>query len=230
MSLDLPPPVLYSFRRCPYAMRARLAILASGLSVELREIVLREKAPEFLASSPKGTVPVLVTPTGVIEESFDVMLWALERSDPQGWLEMPEAGYDWIARCDGPFKTALDHTKYAVRYPDLDPEQERGRAAEFLADLNLQINRPDWLFGPKCTLADMAIVPFVRQFANSDRSWFDAQPWPNLQRWLVRFLASARFAKIMTKYPKWQAGDPPVLFPNPADLFASQRITIGDFG
>ena len=145
MSLDLPPPVLYSFRRCPYAMRARLAILASGLSVELREIVLREKAPEFLASSPKGTVPVLVTPTGVIEESFDVMLWALERSDPQGWLEMPEAGYDWIARCDGPFKTALDHTKYAVRYPDLDPEQERGRAAEFLADLNLQMASSDWL-------------------------------------------------------------------------------------
>lgn len=211
-------------------MRARLAILASGLCVELREIVLREKAPEFLASSPKGTVPVLVTPTGVIEESFDVMLWTLEHSDPQGWLEMPEAGYDWIARCDGPFKTALDHTKYAVRYPDLDPEQERGRAAEFLADLNLQIASSDWLFGPKCTLADMAIVPFVRQFANSDRSWFDAQPWPNLQRWLVRFLASARFAKIMTKYPKWQAGDPPVLFPNPADLFASQRITIGDFG
>ena len=130
------PPVLYSFRRCPYAMRARLAILASGVSVELREIVLREKAPEFLASSPKGTVPVLVTPSAVIEESFDVMLWALDRSDPEGWLVMPEAGYDWIARCDGPFKTALDHTKYAVRYPDLDPEQERGRAAEFLVDLN----------------------------------------------------------------------------------------------
>ncbi|MDA9078050.1 glutathione S-transferase, partial [bacterium] len=189
-------------------MRARLAILASGVSVELREIVLQQKAPEFLASSPKGTVPVLVTPTGVIEESFDVMLWALERSDPGGWLAMPEAGYDWIARCDGPFKTALDHTKYAVRYPDLDPEQERGRAAEFLADLDLQIAGSDWLFGPKCTLADMAIVPFVRQFANSDRSWFDAQPWPNLQRWLSEFLASDRFAAIMTKYPKWQAGDP----------------------
>jgi len=117
-------------------MRARLAILASGLTVELREIVLREKAPEFLASSPKGTVPVLVTPSAVIEESLEVMLWALDRSDPESWLAMPEAGYEWIARCDGPFKTALDHTKYAVRYPDLDPEQERGRAAEFLADLN----------------------------------------------------------------------------------------------
>ncbi|MDT2071672.1 MAG: glutathione S-transferase [Planktomarina sp.] len=216
MTLDLSPPVLYSFRRCPYAMRARLAILASGLTVELREIVLREKAPEFLASSPKGTVPVLVTSSAVIEESFDVMLWALEQSDPEGWLAMPEVGYEWVARCDGPFKTALDHTKYAVRYPDLDPKQERGRAAEFLVDLNLQIASSDWLFGAKCTLADIAIAPFVRQFTNSDRSWFDAQPWPNLQRWLSGSLASDHFARIMTKYPKWQAGDRPVLFPNPA--------------
>ena len=197
-------------------MRARLAILASGLTVELREIVLREKAPEFLASSPKGTVPVLVTPSAVIEESLEVMLWALDRSDPERWLVMPEAGYEWIARCDGPFKTALDHTKYAVRYPDLDPEQERGRAAEFLLDLNAQIADSDWIFGATRTLADMAIVPFIRQFANSDRSWFDAQPWPDLQRWLSRFLASNRFAGIMTKYPKWQAGDRPVIFPNRA--------------
>ena len=197
-------------------MRARLAILASGLTVELREIVLREKAPELLASSPKGTVPVLVTPSAVIEESLEVMLWALDRSDPESWLVMPEAGYEWIARCDGPFKTALDHTKYAVRYPDLDPKQERGRAAEFLLDLNSQIASSDWIFGATCTLADMAIVPFIRQFANSDRSWFDAQPWPNLQRWLCRFLASDLFAGIMTKYPNWQAGDRPVIFPNPA--------------
>ena len=197
-------------------MRARLAILASGLTVELREIVLWEKAPEFLASSPKGTVPVLVTPSAVIEESLEVMLWALDRSDPESWLVMPEGGYEWIARCDGPFKTALDHTKYAVRYPGLDPKQERGRAAEFLLDLNSQIANSDWIFGATCTLADMAIVPFIRQFANSDRSWFDAQPWPNLQRWLSRFLASDRFAGIMTKYPKWQAGDRPVIFPNRA--------------
>jgi glutathione S-transferase len=196
-------------------MRARVAILASGLTVELREIVLREKAPEFLASSPKGTVPVLVTPSVVIEESLEVMLWALDQSDPESWLVMPEAGYEWIARCDGPFKTALDHTKYAVRYPDLDPEQERGRAAEFLLDLNSQIASSDWIFGATCTLADMAIVPFIRQFANSDRSRFDAQPWPNLQRWLSRFLASDRFVSIMTKYPEWQAGDRPVIFPNP---------------
>ena len=197
-------------------MRARLAILASGLTVELREIVLREKAPEFLASSPKGTVPVLVTPSAVIEESLEVMLWALDRSDPESWLVMPEEGYEWIARCDGPFKTALDHTKYAVRYPDLDPKRERGRAAEFLLDLNSQIANSDWIFGATRTLADMAIVPFIRQFANSDRSWFDAQPWPDLQRWLSRFLASNHFAGIMTKYPKWQAGDRPVIFPNRA--------------
>ena len=197
-------------------MRARLAILASGLTVELREIVLREKAPEFLASSPKGTVPVLVTPSAVIDESLELMLWALNRSDSESWLAMSEEGYEWITRCDGPFKTALDHTKYAVRYPDLDPEQERGRAAEFLSDLNLQIAGSDWMFGAKCTLADMSIVPFIRQLANRDRGWFDAQPWPNVQRWLSRFLASDRFVSIMTKYPKWQAGDRPVFFPNAA--------------
>ena len=105
-------------------MRARLAILASGLTVELREIVLREKAPEFLASSPKGTVPVLVTPSAVIEESLEVMLWALDRSDPERCLVMPEAGYEWISSCDGPFKTALAHSQYSVCHRDLDPAHE----------------------------------------------------------------------------------------------------------
>jgi len=118
-------PILYSFRRCPYAMRARLAVSSAGIPCELREIVLRDKAPEFLAASPKGTVPVLVEGDRVIEESFDVMLWALRQNDPDGWLDMPDAGFELIARMDGPFKTALDRYKYATRYDGADPQAER---------------------------------------------------------------------------------------------------------
>ena len=210
----MPLPILYSFRRCPYAMRARLAVMASGVQVELREILLRDKAPEFLASSPKGTVPVLVTKTEVIEESLDVMRWAIGPTDPEHWLRMPEVGYDWISRCDGPFKLALDHTKYAVKFPDLDPMQERAHASEFLQDLDNEISGSDWMFGAECTLADMALLPFIRQFANIDRAWFDQQPWPNLQRWLAQFLASTRFANIMVKYDNWSAGDAVIIFPN----------------
>ena len=207
-------PILYSFRRCPYAMRARLAVAASGIKVELREILLRDKAPEFLASSPKGTVPVLVTHSKVVEESFELMQWALAQSDPEQWLDMPATGYDWIARCDGPFKQALDHTKYSVRYPDLDPVQERAEASEFLRDLDIQIARSDWMFGPDCKMADMALLPFIRQFANIDKAWFDQQPWPNLQRWLTQFVASERFTSIMMKYDKWTAGAIALTFPN----------------
>ena len=195
-------------------MRARLAVSASGIQVELREILLRDKAPEFMASFPKGTVPVLVTRSRVIEESFDIMQWALAQSDPEHWLDMPAVGYDWIASCDGPFKQALDHTKYAVRYPDLDPLHERSKASEFLKNLDIQIAGSEWMFGPDCKLADMALLPFIRQFANIDKTWFDKQPWPNLQRWLARFLASEHFASIMVKYDKWAAGDTALTFPN----------------
>ena len=195
-------------------MRARLAVSASGIQVELREILLRNKAPEFMASSPKGTVPVLVTRTRVIAESFDIMQWALAQSDPEHWLDMPSVGFDWIASCDGPFKQALDHTKYAVRYPDLDPLHERSKASEFLKNLDIQIAGSEWMFGPDCKLADMALLPFIRQFANIDKTWFDKQPWPNLQCWLARFLASEHFASIMVKYDKWAAGDTALIFPN----------------
>lgn len=203
-------PILYSFRRCPYAMRARLGIAASGQRVELREIVLRDKAPEFLAVSPSGTVPCLVNGAEVIDESLDVMTWALEKSDPEGWLEMPEQGWDWITRCDGPFKRALDRTKYETRYPECDPAEERAKAQEFLGELDTQID--GWIFG-RPTLADFAILPFVRQFAFIDKSAFDAEDWPNLKPWLERFLASDRFAAIMTRHEKWQANDAPIYFP-----------------
>ncbi len=203
-------PILYSFRRCPYAMRARLGIAASGIKVELREIVLRDKAPEFLETSPSGTVPCLVTQDSVIDESLDVMKWALMQSDPEGWLSMSEEGHNWIARCDGPFKKALDRTKYETRYPDCNPSDERMKAHEFLHDLDQQID--GWLF-TEPTLADFAILPFVRQFAFIDKDLFDAQDWPRLKPWLERFLISDRFINIMGRHNKWRAGDVPISFP-----------------
>ena len=203
-------PILYSFRRCPYAMRARLAVLAAGASVALREVVLRDKPAAFLAASASGTVPCLVTATDVLDESLDIMLWALRKNDPEGWLDMPSAGYDWISRGDGPFKSALDRTKYPSRYPGTDPVAARTEAHEFLADLEAQMG--EWIFS-RPSVADYAILPFVRQFAFVDKPLFDAQPWPRLHAWLERFLASERFENIMNKYPQWQEGDPEVAFP-----------------
>jgi len=210
-------PILYSFRRCPYAMRARLALHASGQRCELREIVLRDKAPEFLAASPKGTVPVLLTPDGtVIEESLDVMLWALEQYDPECWLAPPDGTRDamlsLINQCDTSYKPNLDAYKYASRDTPEKAVQARTAGAGFLAELDVRLGCDPYLFGDRLTLADMAILPFVRQFANVDRTWFDDQPWPDLIRWLSELLASARFNDIMKKYAKWQAGDEPIVF------------------
>lgn len=202
--------VLYSFRRCPYAMRARLAIAASSTPVHLREVVLRDKPEAFLKASPTATVPCLVTENGPIDESLDIMKWALAANDPEGWLDMAPEGHDWITRADGPFKDALDRTKYATRYPNEDPETQRSKASAFLQDLDAQLD--DWIFD-RPTLADYAILPFVRQFAFIDRVWFDAQDWPALRGWLDRFLASPRFENIMTKYPQWQTDDAPTSFP-----------------
>ncbi len=204
-------PILYSFRRCPYAMRARLALVVSDRHVVLREVVLRDKPAAFLDASPSGTVPCLVSGDGVIDESLEIMIWALEQNDPQGWLQMPDAGHDWITRCDRPFKQALDRTKYATRYPDTDTAAERAKAVAFLTELDEQLT--DWIFA-KPSLADFAILPFVRQFAFIDKPLFDAQPWPDLQAWLDRFLTSDAFVQIMRKYPQWQADDPATTFPD----------------
>lgn len=191
-------------------MRARLAVLVSGQTVALREVVLRDKPSAFLEASPSGTVPCLVTDATVIDESLDIMVWALQQHDPDQWLAMPPEGWEWIARCDGPFKQALDRTKYATRYPEADPEIARAEARAFLVDLDAQLTVS--LFGKPC-LADYAILPFVRQFAFIDQQWFAAQDWPRLQRWLAAFLASHDFARIMPKYAQWAPQDAEVLFP-----------------
>mgnify|MGYP003639695717 CR=1 FL=1 len=197
-------PVLYSFRRCPYAMRARLALHASGLAVEHREVLLRDKPDAMLAASPKGTVPVLVLPDGqAIDESLDIMRHALTTGDPQNWLAPGAAMFELIARNDGPFKQALDRYKYPDRYPGERAEENRARGLEFLAALNARLEGQAQLFGEAMSLADAAIFPFVRQFAHTDRDWFADQPLPHLQAWLDAHLASPRFGEIMKKHPLW---------------------------
>ena len=193
-------------------MRARLAIYVSNIKVQLREILLRKKAPEFLLASAKGTVPVLVTQKEVIEESLDIMVWSLKQEDPEHWLNMPTEGYNWISRNDGPFKKALDHTKYSTRFPDLDAKLERAKALEFLTDLNLQIGNSKWMFGKNCSLADMALLPFIRQFSNIDSHWFYSQNLPNVQKWLNYFLETNHFLQIMKKYSIWTSNNPPIIF------------------
>lgn len=197
-------PVLYSFRRCPYAIRARLALSVSEIDCDLHEVSLRDKPAELLRLSPKGTVPVLVTEAGqVIDESLDIMLWALRRHDPEGWLQPPQqdlaAMLALIARFDGDFKHHLDRYKYPWRWPDIVAHQHRDAAAAQLIALDEMLASQAWLFGDRPSLADMAIVAFVRQYARTDQEWFDAQPWPHVHRWLHACLASPRFEAVMQK-------------------------------
>ncbi|SLN39262.1 hypothetical protein ROA7450_01863 [Roseovarius albus] len=210
-------PVLWSFRRCPYAMRARLAIASSGIEVELREVVLRDKPESFLQTSPSATVPCLKTSVHLHDESFDIMLWALEQNDPEDWLKMPDAGMELIQTCDGAFKSALDRYKYSVRYDNVDTEGEREKAAQFIRILDEQLGQSDWLFGSQTRLADMAILPFVRQYAHVDLEWFSVQPWVQVIAWLEAFKASPRFSDIMRKYTRWQPDQDPVVFPEVAE-------------
>ncbi|MGL5064149.1 MAG: glutathione S-transferase [Microcoleus sp.] len=211
-------PILYSFRRCPYAMRARLALAVSNRTCELREIVLRDKPLEMLEVSPKGTVPVLVDVGGeVLEESIDIMLWALTQHDPEKWLR-PDRGslaemVELIAQFDSKFKYHLDRYKYPDRYSGVDAQLHRHEASVHLEQLNTQLNETKYLYGNNTALADMAIAPFVRQFARTDLTWFNEQPWPQLQAWLTQFTDSAIYHSVMHKYPKWESGNPGVMFP-----------------
>ncbi|NIJ22332.1 glutathione S-transferase [Sphingomonas naasensis] len=199
----LTEPILYSFRRCPYAMRARLALLVSETRCEIREVKLRDKPAELIAASPKATVPVLVLPDGqVIDESLDIMRWALRRNDPEGWLAGDDAGL--IAANDGPFKYHLDRYKYPERHGS-DPGVHRAEGLAMLAALEARLAAQAWLCGDRRMLADAAIMPFVRQFAAVDRAWFDAQALPAVQRWLAGQLAAPLFAAAMIQRPQWRA-------------------------
>jgi glutathione S-transferase len=207
-------PVLYSFRRCPYAMRARLSLQASGIAVELREIALKDKPDALLLASPKGTVPVLVLPEGrVIEQSLDIMLWALQQNDPQGWLPHDASALDDALTCiainDGPFKHALDRYKYPARFALADGLAYRDEGALTMQLWEQRLTAQPYLSGTHSGLLDAAIAPFVRQFAHTDKAWFAAQHWPQLQRWLAAFEASPALAAVMEKVPAWRASDAP---------------------
>lgn len=195
-------------------MRARLALFISDSPVELREILLKDKPPEMVQASPKATVPVLMLQDGtVIDESLDIMLWALEGNDPQGWMQGNLTDMlALIKRCEDEFKNHLDRYKYASRYDDVDPLYHRKAACEFLKVLETRLEKKAFLFGENVSLADMATVTFVRQFANVERSWFDACDYPHVRQWLLGFTESSIFTAIMHKYPTWHSGADKIIF------------------
>ncbi|MCM0000722.1 MAG: glutathione S-transferase N-terminal domain-containing protein [Erythrobacter sp.] len=208
------PPVLYSFRRCPYAMRARMALWAAGITVELREVKLAAKPPALLAASPKGTVPVLVLADGpnagsVIQESLDIMRWALMQHDPESWLAREEPAL--ITANDGPFKHHLDRAKYPGRY-GAEETDHRAAALALLAPLEARLCEAPFIGGAVRGFTDIALFPFIRQFAAIEPAWFADQPLSRLQGWLESLASSALFANVMPKFAPWQEGDARVLF------------------
>lgn len=212
-------PVLYTFRRCPYAMRARMGIYASGIEMEWRELVLRDKPDHMVQISPKATVPVVQLSDGrVIDESLDVMNWALGENDPHGWLPKSRRDHEQlkmiVLECDWTFKYHLDRYKYPNRYENAPPIGHRDAAVETLKKWNGYLETHANLLSDQAGFADYATFPFVRQFANVDRGWFDALPLRRLQDWLDRHLASEIFTNIMIKQKPWQPGDDRIVFPH----------------
>ena len=203
-------PILYSFRRCPYAIRARLALKYAGVSVAMREVSLKQKPAEMLSLSPKGTVPVLQLSDGtVLEESLDIMQWALSQSDPARWRTGCATEQALIALNDDAFKPLLDRYKYAGSDAEHPAEYYRDEAVDlFVAPLNQRLGNTQYLLGEAPTLADMAIVPFVRQFAGVDPDWLATAPFPALRHWLDTLTQSSLFVSIMPKLAPWQRGDP----------------------
>ena len=196
-------PILYSFRRCPYAMRARMSIVRANFQVELREVILRDRPDHMMEVSPKGTVPVLLLADGtVIEESLEIMQHVLD------WT-LSEEEQHWISRNDDEFKFHLDRYKYPNRYEDVDEIEQRTAASSYLMDLDGRLARKPAISE---ALSD-ALFPFVRQFANHDRDWFDVQPWSHVLVWLEKNLESEAFKECMKKHKQWVGGDAVVQFP-----------------
>ncbi|MEH6472970.1 MAG: glutathione S-transferase [Halopseudomonas sp.] len=211
-------PILYTFRRCPYAIRARLAIAYSGQAIVWREVLLKEKPTELLRLSPKATVPVLQLVDGrVIDESREIMLWALEQSDPEKWLDeninKQNQINELIQENDFRFKPRLDRYKYAVRYPELTAVDYRNLGERFLEHLERRLTLTTFLVGERKTLADAAIFPFIRQFSGVDPEWFQDAPYPKLRYWLQQWVESELFQNVMPKYDQWKEGSSPIVFP-----------------
>ncbi len=207
-------PVLYSFRRCPYAMRARMAIAISKCQVRLREVLLKDKPSEMIAASQKGTVPVLIENGAVIDESLAVMRWALLKNDPETWLEGETLGAPLIDENDGPFKHHLDRYKYAARYEGADPMEHRQAGMKFIEKLEERLSQQAFLSDDERGFADIAIFPFIRQFRIADKDWFDAAPIPKVRAWLETLMSSDLFSSVMRKYPAWKETKEEFLFPS----------------
>jgi len=196
-------------------MRARLGLSYANITCELREVSLKDKPQAMITLSPKATVPILQLADGrVIDESYDIITWAIGQNDPDGWRAFLSQSAALINTNDGPFKLALDKYKYASRFTEHPPQTYRAEGEIFLKELEKILQEQPFLLGQKQTIADIALLPFIRQFAHVDRLWFFAAPYPHVQNWLTRYLGSDLFKNIMTKYAPWQAGNPAVYFPD----------------
>ncbi|GIU24527.1 glutathione S-transferase [Shewanella schlegeliana] len=210
--------ILYSLRNCPYAIRARLAVYVSGQTVLLRELRLDNKPVELLEASPKGTVPVLVQPSGeVIELSLDIMLWALSRRDPANYLfadksDRHQEMLSLIDLFDKEFKTCLESYRSAKRYHDADLFTRRADCERFLQILELRLLEHQYLVSDTPSLADLAIIPFIRQFSRVERQWYRQSPYPKVRGWLSGYLQSRMFSKVMMKFPIWSGCNDQVIF------------------
>jgi len=213
-------PILYSLRNCPYAMRARMAIFKSGQTVLLRDLVLSNKPEEMMQASPKGTVPVVVLEDGtVIEESLEVMLWVLHESDPNDLLHSYEESallemLTLINEFDNVFKVRLEQYKCAKRYQEDNIEECRMACQQYLQQLEQRLSKHAFLISDKESLADIALLPFIRQFARVERQWYLQAPYPKVRTWLNNYLQSAMFSKVMAKHPLWLDSQQEVIFGN----------------
>lgn len=210
-------PVLYTFRRCPYCMRAHMALKKAGIKVELREVKLSAMPDELLAVSPDETVPVLVLEDGTaIDESWQIVKWALAQNDPDDWLGKNHQNDNsallldaeiLIESNDYSFKLDLDHYKYADRYPEHDQTHYRQACEEFIEDLEEMLKQKPYLIAEHLSLADIGVFPFIRQFSLVDEDWFQQAPYPNVQNWLQNLINSALFQNVFQKHDLWKQGD-----------------------
>lgn len=205
-------PILYSFRRCPYCIRAHMALKVSGIKVELRDVKLNDMPEEATRISPKATVPILKLPDGTcLDESWDIVKWALQQNDPDSWqgnnnvfLSDAEA---LIELNDFSFKENLDHYKYFDRYPEHNQRYYRHAGEVFIAKLEKMLTKNQYLLGDKISLADISVFPFIRQFSLVDKTWFDSSPYPHLQQWLDSFINQALFQQVFQKHKVWLPGN-----------------------
>ena len=203
--------VLYSFRRCPYCMRAHMALKNSALKIELREVVLKEMPDELLKVSTKATVPVLVMPDkNSIDESWDILKWSLEQNDPDNWSgddgQFLQDAEMLVETNDFSFKNDLDHYKYADRFPEHSAEYYRDACVEFIEELEEMLGQKSYLLSEQVSVADIAIFPFIRQFSLVDKNWFDHSDFKNVQAWLESLISTELFQDIFQKHDPWKKG------------------------